>query len=496
MPTEIEDQIASYFTWVEARTGFVLHAPEVAPSSTPLFLADEFTTNERATADEASVIELDTPSRRRRPSNRIRLAAIFGVAAAVIVGVIVIANRPAAQPRLPANSVPTTDLRVQAAEAARRARVQAEAQRAVEVQRAAEAARKAAEAASTTSVLLPDNASSTDDVAVPALPGSIVQNARMTSATTGWVVTDYAVARTTDGGVTWRTQLFPPLPNSTTGALSFILDDDHAWVMRVDSDGRVVVRGATGEATELAASPVDPGFSGGTPAGIVFIDDKNGYVSIIEPAKDTGRLSGRAAVLRTTDGGATFTLVDPDAPIPLAFIDPQIGWGSGAGLFVTTDGAATWTQVKPPLWDSVGPDPNGPSYQIVMTSPGLTVVKVVAPTGTQAQVAYVATDDLGKTWRDVAPPNTGESDNSGSRSILDILSATNWFAIQQGDGTDAILWTTTDGGANYRSTHLPFPATTITMATLTTGWATTATDIRSTVDGGATWTKVADITVP
>ena len=29
MPTEIEDQITSYFTWVEARTGFSLHAPDV-----------------------------------------------------------------------------------------------------------------------------------------------------------------------------------------------------------------------------------------------------------------------------------------------------------------------------------------------------------------------------------------------------------------------------------------------------------------------------------
>ena len=290
--------------------------------------------------------------------------------------------------------------------------------------------------------------------------------------------------------------MLPPLANSTTGALSFILDDDHAWVMRLDGDGRVVVRSATGSATEFGVSPIDPGFADGIPAGIVFLDDQNGYASIVDPGKNNGTLSGRAALLRTTDGGATFTLVDPDAPVPLAFIDSKTGWGSGAGLFVTTDGATTWTQVKPPLWDATGPDPNGPSYQIVMTSPSLTVVKVVAPTGTQAQVAYVATDDLGKTWRDVAPPNTSESDNSRSRSMLTTVSETNWFGIQQGDGTDAILWTTTDAGANYRRTHLPFPAASITMSTLTTGWATTETDICSTVDGGATWTKVADIVVP
>jgi hypothetical protein len=495
MPTEIEDQIASYFAWVESQTGFSLHAPEVAQASTPLLRADEFTTNGRSNADEAPVIELDAPGRRRRRSTRIRVAALCGVAAAVLVGVIVIANRPAAEPRLPANSVPTTDPQTQAEEASRRAReqAQADAQRALEAQQAAEAARKAAETASTTTVVLPDNASSTDAVAVQALPGSVIQNARMTSPTTGWVVTDDAIARTTDGGATWQARSFPPLLNSTTGTLSFILDDDHAWAMRVDGDGRVVMRSATGAATGLAVAPFDPGFSGGTPAGIVFTDDQNGHVSIVEPGKNP---SGRAAVLRASDGGATFTLVDPDAPVPLAFIDSQTGWGSGAGLFVTTDGASTWTQVKPPLWDATGPDPNGPSYHIVLASPELTVVKVVSPTGTQAQVAYAATNDLGKTWRDVAPPNTGESDNSGSQSMLTTVSAANWFGIAQGDGTDAILWTTTDGGANYHSTHLPFPAVTITMSTMTTEWATTATDIRSTADGGATWTKVADIAVP
>lgn len=489
MPTEIEDQIASYFTWVEARAGFRLHAPEVVEAE--------------STGGEALVIELDAPNRRRRPSNRIRLAAICGVAASVVVGVVVIANRPAAQPRVPANSVPTTDPRAQAEEAARRAReAQVEAQRVLEARRAlearlaAEVARNVAKATTTTIVVSPGGASSpANDVAVPALRGSYIQNAKMTGPTTGWVVTGDAVARTTDGGATW-TQMLPP-PTSAGGlAWSFILDDDHAWVMGVDTSGQIVVGRAIPGSTEMAMSPVDPGFSGGLPNGIVFVDDKSGYISIVDPQKNNAIVTGRAALLRTTDGGVSFTLVDTDAPVPLAFVSPLSGWGSGAGLFFTADGAATWTRKKPPLWDAAGPDPNGPSYEIVMASHEVTVVKVVAPTGTQAQVAYVASDDLGRTWRDVAPPNTSESDNSGSRSMLTAVTARYWFGIQQGDGTDAILWTTTDGGANYLSTHLPFPATTITMSSLTTGWATTATDIRSTVDGGATWTKIADIAMP
>ena len=125
MPTEIEDQIASYFSWVEARTGFSLHAPDLGPASTPLFGADEFRANGLPTGDEASVIELDQPNRRRSRSNWVRVAALCGLAAAVIVGVVVIANRPVDVSRVPANSVPSTDPRVQAEEAARRARDQA-----------------------------------------------------------------------------------------------------------------------------------------------------------------------------------------------------------------------------------------------------------------------------------------------------------------------------------------------------------------------------------
>ena len=63
----------------------------------------------------------------------------------------------------------------------------------------------------------------------------------------------------------------------------------------VENDGRVDVTSSTGAPGRLVAIPVDPGFSGGIPAGIVFIDDQNGFVSIVDPAKNNGTLSGRAA---------------------------------------------------------------------------------------------------------------------------------------------------------------------------------------------------------
>lgn len=487
MPNDIDDQIASYFTWVEGRTGFSLHAPESRSGA-----------EARTAPDDASVIELAAAHAWRSRSRRIRVAAVCGIAAAlVLVGVIAIQHRATPERQVPGGGVPSSEPQGAQDAAARRLQAERALQAEQAARQAAEAAARQRAAASTTTVVAPVLVSP-PDAAVPVLPGSSIQNARMTSATSGWVVTDAAVARSADGGATWQTRPFPPSvsPDGGGRTQSFILDDDHAWVMAVDATGQVVVGSATGSSAPIATTVLDPGFTGGTPAGIVFVDDQTGYASIVRPGQDNGPLAGRAAVMRTTDGGATFQLVDADAPKPLAFIDARTGWGSGGGLFLTTDGAATWTQVHPPLWDSIGPDPNGPSYQIVFTSPALTVVKVVAPTGTQAQVAYAATDDLGTTWRDVAPPDTSESDNSGSRSMLDAVSPTTWFAIAQGDGATSILWTTTDGGASYSKTDLPFPARTVTMSTPTTGWATTETGISMTTDGGTTWTKVADLPTP
>lgn len=491
MPNDIQEQIATYFQWVEARTGFPLHPDNRV----------DISLDRQSEVDDASVIELDVARRRSRWST-LRLVAIAGVAAAVIVGVILIANRPVDEPSVPANSGPPINTtaedeaaRVAAETAARLAeqrRLSAEATaRAVQ----AAAARAAEAAASTTTVSaasLPAGATmATLPGPLPTLAGDRIMDILMTDASSGWVVTSDVLAHTVDNGATWATQPLPPLGNSTGAGRSFVLDSERAWVVRATDDGKVVVTRTTDGNATTSSTTIDTGSSSGIPSGIVFIDQENGFVSIVDPESAT--LTGKAALFRTTDGGDTFELVNPDSPVPVAFTDGLHGWGTGEGLFVTTDGAATWTQVKPPLWDSKGPDPTGPAYQIISTSPTLTVVKVTAPTGTMAQVAYVATTDQGATWTDVAPPDTGEVSNTGPQSSLSVVSDTYWFAIQPGENQDATLWTRTTGPATYRSTHLPFPALTITMATPTEGWSATATEIFSTTDGGATWTKVADL---
>jgi len=486
MPNDIEEQIATYFAWIEARSGFPLHA---SPAEIEL--------------TESSVIELDGPKHGRGPLRRTRLAVIGLLVAAIVVGVIVIASRPTTERREPANSVPSTDsplvqqAEARREEAARRLAAQHAAQLAEEA-RKAEAAAQAAAAASSSTSLPSGNAPAEasyqpPDGPVPGLPGSAIQDVRMTDSTSGWVVTSDVLAHTADGGATWQSQPLPPSSNDRGWGKAFFLDSDHAWVVRPGTGDDVEVTRSDDGATTSKVTTIRPGFTGGIPAGVVFIDGSNGFVSIVDPAEDPTTFIRRAALYATVDGGDTFQQVSLDSPIPLAFSDAHTGWAAGQGLFVTTDGAATWTRVHPPLWDAPGLDPMGPSYQIITTSADLTVVKVVAPTGLEAAVDYVATDDLGKTWREVAPPDTDGVNNTGPQSTLMAVSATNWFGIQQSMGPDALMWTTSDGGNTYRGTHLPFPALTITMATPTIGWTTTATDVRATTDGGRTWTKVADL---
>jgi hypothetical protein len=487
MPNDIQEQIATYFQWVETRTGFPLHA-DTAPDVMP-----DITLNGRSTIDDASVIELDVPNHRR--PRTLRLVAIAGLAAAVIAGVILIADRPAAEPFKPVNSGPPIDTVLQdevsrrAAEAAARL---AEQRRLLEI----EAARRAEAAATTiaTTATMPGEATVlTVTSQVSTLQGSWIVDIHLTDASSGWVVTSDVLAHTTDDGVTWTTRPLPSLENTVGAGKSFMLDSDHAWVVRVAADGSVVVTKTEDGNATTGATTIDTGFADGIPSTIVFVDQDNGYVSIVDPATQSATLTGRAHLFRTVDGGESFQLVNPDSPVPLAFSDSQHGWGTGEGLFVTADGAATWTQVKPPLWDSKGPDPTGPAYQIVSTSPTLTVVKVTAPTGTMAQVRYAATTDHGTTWADVAPPDTGEVSNTGPQSSLTVVADTHWFGIQPTENQDATLWTRTTDEGSYHTTHLPFPALTITMATPSVGWSAASTGIFSTVDGGATWTKVANL---
>lgn len=88
---------------------------------------------------------------------------------------------------------------------------------------------------------------------------------------------------------------------------------------------------------------------------VQFLDANNGYLGGVNPT------DGSAVVLKTTDGGTTWTNVSPPNTLGvqgLFFLDAMTGWicggrpvgtGAGSGMFIkkTTDGGATWVDQTP-----------------------------------------------------------------------------------------------------------------------------------------------------
>jgi photosystem II stability/assembly factor-like uncharacterized protein len=200
---------------------------------------------------------------------------------------------------------------------------------------------------------------------------------------------------TRDGGKTWSVQLGDP--NSPTRALArlFFFDATHGWATQAGGKMLRTTDGSTwtsvgdfGELRPFVFISPDKGFfldggqniqatlDGGRtwkpayhcrttlgvtglahesecePEAIAFAtDDTTGYV--VSRALD----SNAAAVIKTTDGGATWTLasVIPETSGKdgsLVFVDPLTGYLRAAGaLNMTSDGGLTWHRVAAPVPD-------------------------------------------------------------------------------------------------------------------------------------------------
>jgi photosystem II stability/assembly factor-like uncharacterized protein len=177
---------------------------------------------------------------------------------------------------------------------------------------------------------------------------------------TGFLCGDKYIAKSTDGGLTWK----QVLPDSLVGSYVnlYFLDANTGWAFGggnfflgtknggtswqkiqmagvfdgqfLDASNGYVTTGAglfkttDGGKTFIRANS----FSGGGAAGLFFLDKNNGWFS-------------NSQLNKTQDGGVSFLPAGPALPLAIyaiQFTDPLHGWlAGGGGGFRTTDGGAT-----------------------------------------------------------------------------------------------------------------------------------------------------------
>jgi predicted CXXCH cytochrome family protein len=203
-----------------------------------------------------------------------------------------------------------------------------------------------------------------------------------------------------------------------------------------------------------------------------FVDNLHGWV-----------VGQNGAVLRTSDGGVTWTYLDPRVSAAqysqrdingVTFADTSRGWIAGAGGLIkrTADGGATWTTQTVP----VAVDLNGISSW--NASAAIAV-------GKNYSIAY--TTDAGATWR---LPATNPLSGSGALQSVSWATTTTAYAV----GDNGTIVRTTDGGATWaiQASGTTRALTRVQFAPGTTeGYAVglngTAATVLRTTTGGASW---------
>jgi photosystem II stability/assembly factor-like uncharacterized protein len=348
---------------------------------------------------------------------------------------------------------------------------------------------------------------------VPASPtvstNQVITSIQMFGATTGWALTDQAVLRTTDGGVSWRdvTPAKGTVVQPQWSAADFITASN-AWVAVPDQERTIQVFHTTNAGQTWQSATIH--YSTVGIKQITFLDSQHGWILASLGAMTQAEL---VSILRTTDGGKTWITVSdghyasnpPPGALPsvndqsgLSFLTASTGWATGWWFardffYETHDGGQTWQHQTLPLPPSV-PVLNAPLATEPPTfftaTDGILPVRFTTPTSWGLD--FYVTHDGGISWQSTTPLSLSSS-SPGAFFMRDLNHI--WVA----EGTT--LYVTSDGGQRW--TKITPRITTTSISTFThldfvsdeIGWATGSagdhpTVLLKTVDGGYTWTEI------
>jgi photosystem II stability/assembly factor-like uncharacterized protein len=237
------------------------------------------------------------------------------------------------------------------------------------------------------------------------------------------------VARTTDGGATWKTVKAPSTPSTFT--ISFVslnaFDAKAAIAYEQGCPANVCVTSASttsdGGGTWRDADPgVTPGLFVGA---VAFFDQTHGIRAVGAPQWTADGVTWHDAGMPVVLGSGDFD-----------FVDPMTGWLAASKLLRTRDGGATWAPVSDKKFSSI---------DFATPSVGLGVEFSCSPAGCPGMVWR--TTDGGATWTDPFP--LGEVGSTPGVVFVDERSG--WVL----DAYDGKSFHTTDSGVSWREQSLP-----------------------------------------
>jgi len=337
-----------------------------------------------------------------------------------------------------------------------------------------------------------------------SISARVITSIHMVDAESGWVLTDTAVFRTTDGGAHWA-DVTPDVESGARPGPGAFLDANTAWVIfSKDGDNPAIIfsttdGGKTWHSGQVPSS--DPHVSPYVTA-LQFIDPHHGWL-----LASYGAAAGSEAVelYQSTDGGISWTLAasgmptNPSGSLPfgghktgLGFRDLQHGWipggdaGSAIVLLATQDGGRTWRRqaVRAPAgYHTEGGAVETQAPVFFGSKDGF--LPVVFHQQGQPVIFY-ATHDGGASWQATAAVSSANN----NALLWSFADARHGFAT---DGDR--LYATVDGARTWKTvpTNIPLDGVTgLDFVSPAKGFAVVDGNVVSTDDGGRTWATMTD----
>ncbi|MDQ6949131.1 MAG: hypothetical protein M3256_23450, partial [Actinomycetota bacterium] len=314
----------------------------------------------------------------------------------------------------------------------------------------------------------------------------------------GWLLTDQGIYHSDDGGRTWQDVSPYPEVKTFNGARAVagweFLDSDHAWIAGIGGG----VLNTTDGGKSWPQSAVFLGTAGVVQnLHLSFVTPSTGFASV-EMSHQSGAPTDNG-IFETTDGGASWTLVNPAAPFDIAgaitFTSPTTGWAVGSvnGLYRTADAGRSWTAQQPG-----GPTDGRATYSVPRLFGPDGVVEARPTDATGTTIVYV-THDGGRSWARAPLPRDLDVSPYGSGIVpFEAVSATHWLLA-----AGQKLFVTDDAGASWSERHVSVKVSNLSFIDASTGWAWTTTNecthtppcprdsaMVATFDGGQTWTPI------